>query len=217
MCGADYRVPYGPNGDVGSSPRVRSRLTGRSQSAMSLRIISACAEQTCIAPRPFPTTRDHLRVCGADPLEGEKLPPDEGSSPRVRSRHCRVRLQVPVPGIISACAEQTSGMRVPAGVCRDHLRVCGADRGHRHGRGHHRGSSPRVRSRRPGATFRKRRTGIISACAEQTSSSRSNRIINGDHLRVCGADALPSSHSPVFWGSSPRVRSRRPPRRHPWQ
>ena len=92
------------------------------------------------------------------------------------------------------------------------------------------GSSPRVRSRLLVDDGVKVDVGIISACAEQTTSasvvrgscwdhlrvcgadspSRTGRRSAGDHLRVCGADksAVPSSHSPV--GSSPRVRSRLP-------
>ena len=71
------------------------------------------------------------------------------------------------------------------------------------------GSSPRVRSR-PNVRHKiDATTGIISACAEQTLRSSCQRLQPADHLRVCGADAVFVVGSPVFMGSSPRVRSRR--------
>ena len=70
------------------------------------------------------------------------------------------------------------------------------------------GSSPRVRSRHPGFEHRHPRSGIISACAEQTDASGEPVDPPTDHLRVCGADTtqLGSIENPE--GSSPRVRSR---------
>ena len=49
---------------------------------------------------------------------------------------------------------------------------------------------------------------IISACAEQTTSSNTALQPNRDHLRVCGADLAFSGFPPTTRGSSPRVRSR---------
>ena len=57
------------------------------------------------------------------------------------------------------------------------------------------GSPPRVRSRRDGQVaggLRQRggRMGITSACAEQTNHTVGYGKLDGDHLRVCGADFL---------------------------
>ena len=50
-------------------------------------------------------------------------------------------------------------------------------------------------------------TGIISACAERTTTASTCRTSAQDHLRVCGADIIVSIASGFADGSSPRVRS----------
>ena len=93
--------------------------------------------------------------------------------------------------------------------------MCGADKALRSTAGRMQGSSPRVRSRHLGFYKVHLAAGIISACAEQTSSSDSARRSVGDHLRVCGADALDWESADNPQGSSPRVRSRLRSRRLP--
>ena len=71
------------------------------------------------------------------------------------------------------------------------------------------GSPPRVRSRLRQAGVEDRRTGITSACAEQTPVQRARSTAGWDHLRVCGADTIPMHDTYDNVGSPPRVRSRR--------
>ena len=132
-----------------------------------------------------------------------------GSSPRVRSRLYGRPLACGVGGIISACAEQTTSVSALRTSRRDHLRVCGADRTCRLVLRQVLGSSPRVRSRRPLHPQHHAEHGIISACAEQTPTSRRVSGSTWDHLRVCGADSPTLAHAFGNLGSSPRVRSRR--------
>ena len=132
-----------------------------------------------------------------------------GSSPRVRSRPNWLDEKLRRYGIISACAEQTQNKSRLSLSKTDHLRVCGADINEIWIRVFADGSSPRVRSRPGVRARRRRRTGIISACAEQTSRRGRASRLAWDHLRVCGADLPQVRHSAVSWGSSPRVRSRR--------
>ena len=101
------------------------RAIGRSRAGR--RIISACAERSTSSCRTATPSRDHLRVCGADPTSAALRTAVTGSSPRVRSRLmgvCRVHHD---GGITSACAEQTSPRICSALTRTDHLRVCGAD------------------------------------------------------------------------------------------
>ena len=70
------------------------------------------------------------------------------------------------------------------------------------------GSPPRVRSRPPPMRTNRRRTGITSACAEQTQSERVTERCHKDHLRVCGADFSSYLRRNCPNGSPPRVRSR---------
>ena len=87
VCGADLRV-FVPDVDGGGSPpRVRSRHHPFSRLPVS--------------------PPDHLRVCGADPPVSYCPRCGAGSPPRVRSRLQCDDPPVMMPGITSACAEQT--------------------------------------------------------------------------------------------------------------
>ena len=197
-------------GEVGSSPRVRSRRLLPQLRPTLQRIISACAEQTVLRPVRRCRMGDHLRVCGADRSSSMPSVLKSGSSPRVRSRLHAFEKKLWMERIISACAEQTSSTNRPELNCRDHLRVCGADLTIGWKRGAVAGSSPRVRSRHGVAAERSGPIGIISACAEQTTPLTPSRSTPQDHLRVCGADLGGGPDLLFAWGSSPRVRSRHP-------
>ena len=73
-------------------------------------ITSACAEQTRHGRKSNAPNKDHLRVCGADTPVVSILAAGVGSPPRVRSRHGCLTNSFSIPGITSACAEQTVGL-----------------------------------------------------------------------------------------------------------
>ena len=148
-------------------------------------------------------------MCGADHLQLQQKPHGLGSSPRVRSRLALIVFLAIAVRIISACAEQTHRNVRRQWVYGDHLRVCGADCKPCVVRPSIWGSSPRVRSRPDNLARMRRWSGIISACAEQTTffSAQSGQM--WDHLRVCGADHVGKILRTSTPGSSPRVRSRR--------
>ena len=212
MCGADYLLQWEVGPNSGSSPRVRSRRRRLGRSPRPAGIISACAEQTDRSARGLIRSRDHLRVCGADDIVEASDSADKGSSPRVRSRLGKITTPRRPIGIISACAEQTLRCVLQDYPTKDHLRVCGADPDHRTPDYARQGSSPRVRSRHVRVHNGSADGGIISACAEQTSGLRQGSHSRWDHLRVCGADGHGYCRADIKTGSSPRVRSRRPPR-----
>ena len=86
VCGADLDPLPQFASQAGSPPRVRSRQRLERCTRPEQGITSACAEQT--GPK-FPwsgTSRDHLRVCGADELIAQMVADLAGSPPRVRSR-----------------------------------------------------------------------------------------------------------------------------------
>ena len=148
MCGADRRFKRCVILVLGSSPRVRSRLSCSGVCGSCNGIISACAEQTAAFAMDVIRHEDHLRVCGADVKVRFTHGIGEGSSPRVRSRRSTTRIPASDGGIISACAEQTRAWPGPCASFKDHLRVCGADTEPGGGHVGGQGSSPRVRSRR---------------------------------------------------------------------
>ena len=147
-------------------------------------------------------------MCGADDAGRSNTVGSLGSPPRVRSRHVIPLSFGVILGITSACAEQTRACNTPRPHHRDHLRVCGADRDSLGYSGVMPGSPPRVRSRHPGSEYRYPRSGITSACAEQTSWELQHSWSARDHLRVCGADQVDAVDVVAGEGSPPRVRSR---------
>ena len=131
-------------------------------------------------------SRDHPRVCG----EHEMALTDEdimrGSSPRVRGTpELRYKYEVN-GGIIPACAGNTSTTRERRCRPRDHPRVCGEHSLAAYTITLNPGSSPRVRGTPERRRRRKRRHGIIPACAGNTLYNAGASIISGDHPRVCG-------------------------------
>ena len=66
MCGADPDTFTNDVLELGSPPRVRSRLTLYEAANPQIGITSACAEQTEGSSRLPRRYWDHLRVCGAD-------------------------------------------------------------------------------------------------------------------------------------------------------
>ena len=209
MCGADLKPLAHLLLLLGSPPRVRSRPPARPDHGAQRGITSACAEQTSNASSNALTWRDHLRVCGADAHYAPAGEAPPGSPPRVRSRLQRQHQLQQGTGITSACAEQTATCSTAASSKGDHLRVCGADNALGAAGVVTLGSPPRVRSRpqRPDLHIGPR--GITSACAEQTRAPCPPPARSWDHLRVCGADAPPTSLRMMPLGSPPRVRSRR--------
>ena len=135
--------------------------------------------------------------------------PVVGSPPRVRSRLTPPHRAWVGLGITSACAEQTCRADATRRQPEDHLRVCGADYPMILLDGLIYGSPPRVRSRHHGIKCTPAQGGITSACAEQTGCPTCKWQDAGDHLRVCGADALVKIVRQRLHGSPPRVRSRR--------
>ena len=87
VCGADEVDLFEAMCHQGSSPRVRSRPPVHPSPVYGHGIISACAEQTRPNWVSAVAMRDHLRVCGADPIFADLHALELGSSPRVRSRH----------------------------------------------------------------------------------------------------------------------------------
>ena len=208
VCGADSCHSLVRLLVQGSPPRVRSRPGRCADGSIHMRITSACAEQTLRSAPPAPPARDHLRVCGADPIVPVRCTFCQGSPPRVRSRHYDPDTITVEDRITSACAEQTCPCRRSCRRFWDHLRVCGADYWLRYGYYVQRGSPPRVRSRHDNGNVEQCDVGITSACAEQTIPAIATSSHNRDHLRVCGADPVVVVVLLPALGSPPRVRSR---------
>ena len=147
-------------------------------------------------------------MCGADVASIIAVVVARGSSPRVRGRRCGGPWAAPQLRLIPACAGQASlatSLRVGFGA---HPRVCGADCRACEIDLPSDGSSPRVRGRPTTTSGPLARSGLIPACAGQTSKSSRVTVAFWAHPRVCGADLDFAFLLPSRSGSSPRVRGR---------
>ena len=146
-------------------------------------------------------------MCGAVSSSYSCAVNSMGSSPRVRSGRLHRPWNRVAGGIISACAERSNALNEVQRIIKDHLRVCGAVYTDQLTISSRHGSSPRVRSGHRRETPRRGADGIISACAERSSTPCCQGCPTPDHLRVCGAVCSRWSSPAPWYGSSPRVRS----------
>ena len=200
---------FRPTLNQGSSPRVRgTRLPGVPR-IEARGIIPACAGNTPQPRQDRRAIRDHPRVCGEHQLLSSDQTRVEGSSPRVRGTRTARTETGGDPGIIPACAGNTTSATHQAPSGGDHPRVCGE---HRTGVGSPSrtwGSSPRVRGTQFGGCHGELALGIIPACAGNTSIIVPRHTTTGDHPRVCGEHSVLSFIVWFLVGSSPRVRGTR--------
>ena len=210
MCGEHPLSSIDNSINTGSSPHVRGTLpTGRCMSC-TFGIIPACAGNT---PTIVPFSRwcwDHPRMCGEHTVPSNVHVVVVGSSPHVRGTRRLHRLLRGRPGIIPACAGNTSTIAVRRRVSRDHPRMCGEHGYHGRPKSMSRGSSPHVRGTQVERVEDGRDLGIIPACAGNTARSSPATTRRRDHPRMCG------EHFPFLFlggvcvGSSPHVRGTPP-------
>ena len=153
-------------------------------------IIPACAGNTRRRPRPTSGTRNH---------------------PRMRGEHrLVVVVQDVARGIIPACAGNTSSKWSCTGGTRDHPRMRGEhDRGHKlHSRAG--GSSPHARGTPASVHHVLASTGIIPACAGNTTISTSATFGARDHPRMRGEHSARHRVRLRVPGSSPHARGTLP-------
>ena len=145
-------------------------------------------------------------MCGEQLLLLPDLMPRLGSSPRVRGTECALASASYEPGIIPACAGNSS-LRLADNIAFwDHPRVCGEQKLNDDNTQRVWGSSPRVRGTEENLIVILSVTGIIPACAGNRCEPRLFNIFFQDHPRVCGEQRLTVCAPMVWLGSSPRVR-----------
>ena len=112
-CGANMAGWLAGTDNIGSSPRMRGKRTGKVGGMGYLRIIPAHAGQTrSQSGLTYPAT-DHPRACGANNCCAVPEYPPCGSSPRMRGKRTAVAIARKIPRIIPAHAGQT--------VCKSRL------------------------------------------------------------------------------------------------
>ena len=169
MCGEHLKNMILGLRRAGSSPRVRGTREAELRAAAREGIIPACAGNTCPGWPGWSPTGDHPRVCGEHKAFANGEQDGSGSSPRVRGTLHVVAIAQDRCGIIPACAGNTG--RLPSNVAPhgDHPRVCGEHAGVAQPGQVEPGSSPRVRGTLPFTDEQVSASGIIPACAGNTS------------------------------------------------
>ena len=126
-CGANLVEHAGLAHLVGSSPRMRGKLSSEAAARRADRIIPAHAGQTSRSASGATGTTDHPRACGANGYGWRWAALLSGSSPRMRGK-LRVGVRRGAgTRIIPAHAGQTWRRMFPNASTPDHPRACGAN------------------------------------------------------------------------------------------
>ena len=175
---------------AGSSPRMRGKLLHAGLQLAQHRIIPAHAGQTDLPILPPLPNADHPRACGANYANHFVSCTISGSSPRMRGKLGEDRLPVRLVRIIPAHAGQTSAASMSTNSSADHPRACGANQRKSLGLGRQRGSSPRMRGKRPSPCCGPRPSRIIPAHAGQTRCRALLLFLFNRKLRFGGGAVL---------------------------
>ena len=149
VCGENANWTRLQMNPIGSSPRVRGKLTKLDSLKRTSGLIPACAGKTLIAAQIQGFPGAHPRVCGENVRSVSVRSPFSGSSPRVRGKQWFDGTGSPTGRLIPACAGKTKcgnlgELRIWAHprVCGENDAICPTPRADG-------GSSPRVRGKLP--------------------------------------------------------------------
>ena len=171
---------------VGSSPHARGTLSQSHPYILQSGIIPACAGNTLMSSLRCPPSRDHPRMRGEHlfPRQAQRGAP--GSSPHARGTPYTNTWTKMTVGIIPACAGNTYSQRVSMDEETDHPRMRGE-----HWRERNRlfpllGSSPHARGTLALVGEKEGQSGIIPACAGNTTRRVCCVLFSRDHPRMRG-------------------------------
>ena len=214
---------------AGSSPRVRGKLSGRLPAAASAGLIPARAGKTgheeimkipglwLIPARAGKTSGGwsspcawsaHPRACGENSPHYFHKAPAAGSSPRVRGKRDRREAERQPQRLIPARAGKTRISTLIGEPPWAHPRACGENAAVIRAMGRPRGSSPRVRGKRPHPRRRRGPVRLIPARAGKTAPASSASSSGSAHPRTCGEKQRTLRYPRHQAGSSPRVRGK---------
>ena len=150
VCGENEADLLPPTLPGGSSPRVRGKHASVINDLHQGGLIPACAGKTLLGKLEGDEAGAHPRVCGENCPSVVQATSVAGSSPRVRGKRSSRSLRPRLLRLIPACAGKTCSPSLPLKKAPAHPRVCGENGVGHFGDDSDRGSSPRVRGKRPG-------------------------------------------------------------------
>ncbi len=206
MCGEHTEGNHERLRERGSSPHVRGTPSLSRISMIPPGIIPACAGNTSHFHNSNSFNGDHPRMCGEHSTIIDKRNSALGSSPHVRGTQRIDAREIQSCGIIPACAGNTWSMLCCQMVWRDHPRMCGEHSMVTPEQSDCQGSSPHVRGTPEKPVLADVQTGIIPACAGNTTGFSFLGSAGGDHPRMCGEHTVLSTTHRTTRGSSPHVR-----------
>ena len=198
----------GGEGDSGTSPRARGKLSRFRCCTRKIRNIPACAGKTGAVGFCWSVAEEHPRVRGENTRIQRCYQTKHGTSPRARGKLRDQSNFLPPRGNIPACAGKTGDSRVHDVRLEEHPRVRGENTGMTSTTHTAIGTSPRARGKRG----RKRRgqstVRNIPACAGKTPMSTPPRDPQWEHPRVRGENVDLTEMMFSHVGTSPRARGK---------
>ena len=124
-CGEDVDYRPRPRPELGSSPRMRGKLSSTDAFFRFSRLIPAHAGKTHGNARASAGSAAHPRACGENAAALPAAEPRLGSSPRMRGKPMFLATWLMLIGLIPAHAGKTIRASDGRGILRAHPRACG--------------------------------------------------------------------------------------------
>ncbi len=191
VCGEKLRKTAVSVRELGSPPRMRGKVGARGIFRFGPGITPAYAGKSHATVRCAESCWDHPRVCG------EKIPKNRfrsgkrGSPPRMRGKVLCFRQVRQSGGITPAYAGKRYTYLIQMLCDRDHPRVCGEKEMELPYHDQAWGSPPRMRGKAEPLTEEECRGRITPAYAGKRVAKALDKIVGGDHPRVCGEKLCP--------------------------
>ena len=110
VCGENQGQAMPMPWNIGTSPRMRGKRCVLHPIITPRRNIPAYAGKTKRTPTVVTRPAEHPRVCGENPVDAHAVAAEDGTSPRMRGKHCCTRRQHFSDRNIPACAGKTVGL-----------------------------------------------------------------------------------------------------------
>ena len=208
-CGGSFFPPRRVRSGTGTSPRVRGKLSFPVSPPPAAGYIPARAGEASTVMPGISHTWVHPRACGGSLQASREAAPSTGTSPRVRGKPPKSRIEDRNHRYIPARAGEADGKTGRFRAARVHPRACGGSGPVGFEPTTACGTSPRVRGKRSSQTNRFYAIRYIPARAGEAFSTASILLPARVHPRACGGSTAGERFRPAGEGTSPRVRGKR--------